>query len=152
MLITILMFIFQNFCPTCFFGQIWFRNLDFFKLTEIWYGGTLLYAYYCFNVYFSHFFSFVFFVQNWSQTLQFFKLTDIWYRGRLLYVYFDFSIYFFKVFVIHLFLGKFGPKIWRSPNWLNFGTRAHCYMLISFVYMYMYLHLEPLPNHLHCAP
>ena len=35
-----------------FFGQIWSHNLYFFKLTEILERGTLLYAYYIFNVYF----------------------------------------------------------------------------------------------------
>ena len=34
------------------FGQIWSHNLDFFKLSEISKRGTLLYAYYSFNVYF----------------------------------------------------------------------------------------------------
>ena len=33
-----------------FFGQIWSENLEFFKLTETSYKGTLLYAYYHFNV------------------------------------------------------------------------------------------------------
>ena len=30
-------------------------------------------------------------------------------------------------------LGKFGPKIWSSSNWLKCRTGAHCYMLISIL-------------------
>ena len=52
MLITILMFIFPKFLSFMFYGQIWSHNLDFFKLTEISQRGTLIYAYYSFNVYF----------------------------------------------------------------------------------------------------
>ena len=35
-----------------YFGQIWFQKQKFFKLTEIWDMGTLLYTRYDFNVYF----------------------------------------------------------------------------------------------------
>ena len=77
---------------------------------------------------FSKFFSFIFFGQIWSQNLKFFKLTEIWYRGRLLYVYFDFDVYFFKMFVIHVFLGKFGPKVWSSPTEIWYRhTLLHAY-------------------------
>ena len=47
MLVRILTFIFS-----IFFGQIWSRNLKYFKLTEITYRGTLLCAYCNFDVYF----------------------------------------------------------------------------------------------------
>ena len=30
-----------------------------------------------------------------------------------------------------VFLGKFGPKNWSSPNRLKFGVWVHCYILIS---------------------
>ena len=49
MFITVLMFIFPKFFSFIFFGQIWFQNLKFFKLTEIWYRGRLLYAYFSFD-------------------------------------------------------------------------------------------------------
>ena len=52
MLITVLMFIFSKFFLIIFFEQIWSQNLKFFKLTEIWYRGRLLYAYFDYNVYF----------------------------------------------------------------------------------------------------
>ena len=43
---------FKIFATHIFCGQIWFQNLKLFELTEIRYRGTLLYAYYHFNVYF----------------------------------------------------------------------------------------------------
>ena len=66
----------------------------------------------------------------WSQKLKFSKFTKIWYRGTLLYPYFEFNAYFSKIFVIHIFLGKFGPKIWRSSNSLKFDTEVHCEIVI----------------------
>ena len=51
MLITILMFVFSKFLSFIFFAQIWSKNLKFSKMNEIRYRGTLLYAYYDFNVY-----------------------------------------------------------------------------------------------------
>ena len=113
-----------------------FINLTFSKLTEIWYRGTLLYVYYNFNgffykILFIHFF----FEQIWSQNVKFFKLTEIWYRGRLLYGYFNFIVFwFFSKFLSFIFsLGKFGPKIWSSWNWLKCRTGVHCYMLITIL-------------------
>ena len=46
--------IFLNFFFTIifFFWQIWSQHLKFFKLTEIWYQGILLYVYHGFNTYF----------------------------------------------------------------------------------------------------
>ena len=29
---------------------------------------------------------------------------------------------FFKILLIHIFLGKFGPKTWSSSNWLNWNS------------------------------
>ena len=52
MLTKILMSIFAKILSLMFFGQIWSYNLDFFKLTKISQMGTLLYAYYSFNVLF----------------------------------------------------------------------------------------------------
>ena len=52
MLVRILTFIFSIFFSFIFLGQIWSRNLKYFKLTEITYRGTLLCAYCNFNVYF----------------------------------------------------------------------------------------------------
>ena len=53
----------------------------------------------------------VFFGQICSQKLKFSKLTKIWYRGILIYPHFEFNVYFSKIFVIQIFLGKYGPKI-----------------------------------------
>ena len=75
----------------------------------------------------------VFFGQIWSQKLKFSKLIKIWYRVTLLYPHFEFNIYFSKSFVIHIFLGKFGPKILSSPNQPKFGTGVHSYMLITIL-------------------
>ena len=72
----------------------------------------------------------IFLGQIWSQNLKFFKLTEIWYSGTLLHVFYDFSVYFFKKFFIHIILGKVGSKVCFS-NWMKFGTRTHCYMLIT---------------------
>ena len=40
---------------------------------------------------------------------------------------------FFQNFCHSYFLGKFGPKIWNSPNKLKFDTVVHCYMLIMIL-------------------
>ena len=47
---------FKTFVIHIFWGEIWLQNLKFSKLTEIWYRGTLLYAYDDFNVNFSKIF------------------------------------------------------------------------------------------------
>ena len=51
------------------------------------------------------------FGQIWSDNLKFYKMTEISYKGKLLYAYYDFDVYSFKIFVSHIFLDKFGPKI-----------------------------------------
>ena len=51
MLIRILIIIFPKFLSLCF-GQTWSHNLEFFKLTEIWYSSALLHTDYSFNVFF----------------------------------------------------------------------------------------------------
>ena len=61
-------------------------------------------------IFFKSFVSHIFFCQIWSQNLKFSKLTEIFCRSALLYPYYDSSVYFFKSFVIHVILGKFGPK------------------------------------------
>ena len=106
--------------------------MKFFKLTEISYSDTLLCAYYDFSVYFFKSFVIIF-LQIWSQNLKFSKLIEIWYRDTLLYAYYDFNGYFLKIFISHIFLGKFGFKIWSSPNWLNFGAGVHYYKLITIL-------------------
>ena len=109
------MFIFPKFLSLTFFGQIWSQNLKFSKLTETWCRGTLLYAYYDFDVYFCKIFSF--------------KLTDIWYRGRLLYAYFDFNVYFFKI-LSSIFFGE----IW-SQN-LKFAILTEIWYRRTLLYAY----------------
>ena len=86
MLITALMFIFSKKISFTFLGQIWSKNLKFYKLTEICCKRTLLYAYYNFNVYFfKNFCHWYNFGQIWSQNPIISKLTEIWYKGTLLY-------------------------------------------------------------------
>ena len=70
-LLQFLMFIFSKFLSFIFFGLIWSQNFKFSRLTEIWCRGTLLYAYYDFNVYFfkifvSHMFLSKFSLIIWS--------------------------------------------------------------------------------------
>ena len=105
---------FQTFCHSCSLGKfgpiIWISSnwLKFRRGVHYYMLITVL------MFIFSKLFSFVFFGEIWYQNLKFFKLTEIWYRGRLLYAYFDFDVYFFKFFVSHMFLGKYGLKIWSS--------------------------------------
>ena len=75
----------------------------------------------------------VFIGQIWFQELKLSKLTEIWYRHTLLHPYFEFQVYFFKRFAIHIFLGKFGPIIWVSSNWLKFHSGVHCYMFTTIL-------------------
>ena len=51
----------------------------------------------------------------------------------MLHAYYNFNVCFFTIFVCHIFLNKFGLKIWISPNWLKFGTGVHYYMLIMIL-------------------
>ena len=131
MLISILMFIFSKFLSFIFFGQIWSQNLKFSKLTEIWYRGTLLYAYYDFNVYFSKIFVTHLFWANLSHNLDFFKLTKNFVEGNIAIYLLQFYCLFFQSSLHSSFLGKFGPKTWSSSNCLKFDTELDCYMLIS---------------------
>ena len=124
-LVTILTFIFRNSVHWYFFEQIWYQNLKFSKLTKIWYWGTLLHAYYDFNVYFFKVLFIHIFCQICSQNLKFSKLTEIWFRGTLPHAYYGSNVYFFKSFVIHNILGIFGPKIWWYPNWLESSIGVH---------------------------
>ena len=125
---------FSKIFVTVLFGQIWSHNLDLFKLTEISQIGTW---HFCMLIkvlmfIFSTFMSFIFLGQIWFQDLQFSKLTEIWHMSTLWSAYYDFNVYFFKKkFVSHICLGKFGLKIWSSPNWLKFGAGLHHYTLIT---------------------
>ena len=73
------------------------------------------------------------FGQIWSQKLKFSKFTKIWYKGTLLYPWFEFNVCFTNFFFIDIFLGKFGPKIWSSPDQLKFWTGVHCSKLITIL-------------------
>ena len=135
-----------------FFWQIWSQNVKFFKLTEIWYIGRLLYAYFYFIVYFSNFLSFIFVQANlvpkpevlqidwnvifWCLFSQNFNHSYFWAnlvpQTEVLHI--DWSlvqqwitiymlnmilmlIVISKHFVIHIVLGKFGPKAVLPINW-----------------------------------
>ena len=52
--------------------------------------------------------------------------------GTLQYTYYDFNVYFSKSFVIHIILGKYRPKTWCCPNWLESSICVHYwyYMVI----------------------
>ena len=110
MLILTLTLIISKFFSFIYLGKIWSQNLNFFKLTEIWYIGR----FYClFFQIFYHSCSFsVAFRKIWSQKLEFFKMTEVWY----------FDVYFFKVLIIPIFGQirsqklKFSilTEIWRS--------------------------------------
>ena len=84
-----------------FLGKFGQKNLKFCKLTEIWYRGTLLYAYHDFNV---HFFKILSIHIIWANLVQKFEVLQVGrisYRGTLVYPYYGFNVYFFKIFVIH---------------------------------------------------
>ena len=101
MLISNLLFIFSKWVSFIFLGQIWFRNLKFFKFIEIWYIGRLVYAYFDFIFYFFKFFvihirSGKFAPKNWSSSnslkcrilmfifsrwVSFIFLGQIWFRN-----------------------------------------------------------------------
>ena len=87
MLIWTLTFIISNFFSFIFLEQIWFQNLKFFKLTEIWY----IFRFYC--LFFQIFYHSYSFRKIWSQNLEFFEMTEVWY----------FYVYFFKVLIVHIF-------------------------------------------------
>ena len=121
----------------CFFGQIWSQKLKFSKLTEIWCRHTQLYPCFKFNVNLKIYF----FGQIWSQNRNFSKLTEIWHRGALLYAYTSVTFFFSKIFVIHSFLGKFGPDL--VPNFLivnRFSVSQHsnCYVRVREVHFLMW--------------
>ena len=113
MLILILMFIFSNFCHSCFLGKfgpiIWISSnwLKFRRGVHCYMLITVL------MFIFSKFFSFIFFGQIWSQNLKFFKLTKIWYRCRLILCLFWFWCLFFQKFC-HSY--NFG-QIWKISKY-----------------------------------
>ena len=112
MLITILMYIFSNILSFIFVGLIWSQNLKFSKLTKIWYRGTLVYAYYDFNIIFSNFLSVTSSWANFVSKPEFLEIDRNLVQGYcILYTYYNFNVYFFKSFVTHIILGKFGPNI-----------------------------------------
>ena len=93
--------------PKVFFGQIWSQKLRFFKLTEIWYRGTLLYAYYDFNVcFFKILFIYVFLGANLVSISEILQIDWNFVQGYSLYAYYDFDFNFFKTFPIHIILGN----------------------------------------------
>ena len=83
MLISILIFNFWKFLSFIIFGQIWFHNLKFSKLTKIWYR---LHCYMLVTILIFIFSKFL------SQNLMFSKLTEIWYKSTLLYADYGFHM------------------------------------------------------------
>ena len=102
---------FPNFFRFYFLGQIWSQNLKFFKLSEIWYRGRLLYTYFNFDVYFFKIFVIHIFWTNLvakSEVLQInWNLVQAYIVTYLLW----FECLIFQNFVIHLTLGKFGQNL-----------------------------------------
>ena len=133
MLITIITFIFSKLFSFIFFGQIWSENPKFLNLTGIFQRGTLLYAYYDFNVYFFRIFANHILWANLvpkSEVLQIdWNLVD----GYITIYLFQFWCLFFSKFLSVMFLGKFCLKIW-SLNWLKFGATLlyTCYNFNAF--------------------
>ena len=85
--------------------------------TAIW-----LLRFWC--LFFQNLYHSCFFDQIWSHNLDFLKLIEISSRVTFLFFQDSFHLYF---------LGKFGPKIRCSSNWLKFGTEVDHYMLISIL-------------------
>ena len=104
------MFLFSKLFSFIFLGQIWRKNLKFFKLSEIWYRGRCPCFYFHFNVYIFKILFIHILGQILFQNLKFFRLTEILYRDRLPYTYLDFNVYFFKKFFTHIFGANFVPK------------------------------------------
>ena len=61
-------------------------------MTEVSCRGTLLYAYYDANVFFSKFCHSYNFGETWSQNLMLSELIEIRYRGILLYANYGFDV------------------------------------------------------------
>ena len=123
-------------CWNQIFGWIWSQNRKFYKLTEIWYRGTLLYGYddlfyfklFC-NVYFFKIifinYSHQLFFSHFSFSSQFFKLTKISHWVTLLYACYDFNVNFIKILVSHIF-------------WANLITKSDVVPIdwnLAFVYI-----------------
>ena len=54
-------------------------------------------------------------------------------QGYIRMCLFRFYCLFFQNFCHSYVLGKFGPKIYSSPNKLKFDTGVHCYMVIMIL-------------------
>ena len=101
------MFIFSLFCHSYSFGQIWYQNLKFVKLTKMLYFDV-----YFFKILIIHSFGLI-----WSHKLKISILTEIRCSVALLYVCMILMLIFSKHFVIHIVLGKFGPKAVLPTHW-----------------------------------
>ena len=146
---------FQNFCYSHFFGQIWSQNLKFAKLTEIWYRGTLLYAYYDFDVYFSkicvtHVFlikfgSIIWISSNWSK----------FRRGLHFYMLNTVLMFIFSRFFSFIFFGQIWSqnqkffkltKIWYRGRSLYAYFDFNVYFFKIFVIHIFWANLVPKPE------
>ena len=123
-----------------FFGQIWFQKQKFFKLTEIWDMGTLLYTRYDFNVYF---FKILFIHSFWANMVL--KSVDLqieWspYSGTcykliavLVFIFSKFlSFIFFVLIWSQNQLKSKLTRIWSRDTLLH---AFHAYMLCAICYV-----------------
>ena len=127
-LISNLLFIFPKFCDHYFLGQ----KLKYSKSTKIWYSGTLLYAYFDFNVYFSKIFVIYAFLANLVPQFGFLQIDWYFVEGCIAICLLRLKCLFFQNYFYSYFLGKFGLKIWRSSKWLKFCTGVHSICLLRF--------------------
>ena len=100
--------------------------LKFFKLTEIFYRGILLYAHYNFNVYFSRFFVIHIFWANLDPKSGVLQLTNWLKFDARAHCYMVITVLmcnFLKYLPFIFFLGKFHPKINCSSYWLKFNIK-----------------------------
>ena len=106
-----LMVFFQNFVIHIFWGQLWSQNLKFFKLTEISYRDTLLYAYtiLMFTVFFRNF-CHSFFLDKFSSKIWSFPNWLKFDTGVHCNMLITILMFIFSKFC-HIILGKFGLKI-----------------------------------------
>ena len=131
-IISILYFIFSKFFLLIYLGQIWSKNLKFFKLTEIWLWGRWPCAYLHFNVEFLKSFSFIFWdkfgpkIWSCSDSLKFGSEIDY-------HILISILMFLFSKLFSFTFLGQFWSRKWTSSNWLKFGTEVDHHVLISIL-------------------
>ena len=119
---------FQKHFHAHFLGQIWSPIVTFSKLLEIWYRGTLLYAYYNSSFYFSKILVTDVFLGNLIPWSRFFQVDWNFVEGQIDICLFNFNVYFFKIFAIYIFWANLVSKSEvLQVNWnLIYGYIGTC--------------------------